>query len=55
VIVFLVAVGTLVLAAPALATPQQAGVQVALRALGLYNGAIDGEVGPLTRAAIAPL
>ena len=36
----------------ALASPQQAGDQVALRALGLYHGPIDGQVGPLTRAAV---
>jgi peptidoglycan hydrolase-like protein with peptidoglycan-binding domain len=35
-----------------LASPQQAGVQVALRAAGLYRGPIDGDVGPLTRAAV---
>ena len=34
------------------ANPQQAGVQVALRALGLYCGPIDGDVGPTTVAAI---
>ncbi len=39
-------------AAPALAGPQQAGVQVALRALGLYAGPIDGLVGPATVAAV---
>jgi hypothetical protein len=31
---------------------QQAGIQVALRALGLYCGPIDGDVGPLTVAGI---
>src|SRR5439155_3335711 len=31
---------------------QHAGVQVALRALGLYHGPIDGIVGPATVAAI---
>jgi LysM repeat protein len=38
--------------AQAKANPQNAGVQVALRALGLYCGAIDGDVGPITVAAI---
>jgi peptidoglycan hydrolase-like protein with peptidoglycan-binding domain len=38
--------------APARANQQQAGIQVALRALGLYSGPIDGEVGPETVAAI---
>jgi peptidoglycan hydrolase-like protein with peptidoglycan-binding domain len=38
--------------AQACANPQNAGVQVALRALGLYCGAIDGDVGPITVAAI---
>ncbi len=47
------AVGALVVAGPALASPQQAGVQVALRAMGLYSGPIDGQVGPLTREAVA--
>jgi LysM repeat protein len=49
----------IVLAAVALALPpvaganaQQAGAQVALRALGLYLGPIDGIVGPRTVAAI---
>ncbi len=37
---------------PAQAGPQQAGVQVALRALGLYLGPIDGVVGPQTAAAV---
>jgi peptidoglycan hydrolase-like protein with peptidoglycan-binding domain len=46
-------VGALFFAGPALANPQQAGVQVALRAMGLYTGPVDGEVGPLTRAAVA--
>ncbi len=39
-------------AAPASANPQQAGVQVALRALGFYSGPIDGDVGPETVSAI---
>ncbi len=46
------AVGALIFAGQASASPQQAGVQVALRALGLYSGPIDGQVGPLTRAAV---
>ena len=37
---------------PATANPQQAGVQVALRALGLYSGPIDGDVGPNTVDAL---
>jgi len=41
-----------VVVAPAQAGPQQAGVQVALRALGLYLGSIDGVVGPKTAAAV---
>ncbi len=45
-------VGVLFLAGPAFASPQQAGVQVALKAAGLYLGPIDGEVGPLTRSAV---
>ncbi len=47
-----VAVGVFFSAGQALASPQQAGDQVALRALGLYRGPIDGQVGPLTRAAV---
>src|SRR2546423_4809987 len=40
-------------AAPALgANPQVAGLQVALRAHGLYDGAIDGVQGPGTRTAL---
>ena len=39
-------------APPAEANPQQAGIQVALRALGLYSGSIDGEIGPQTVTAI---
>lgn len=43
----------LALAAPAGATnPQTAGLQVALRAYGLYFGPIDGIVGPQTVAAV---
>jgi len=38
--------------ATASANPQHAGIQVALRAMGLYCGQIDGDVGPLTVAAI---
>jgi len=39
-------------APPAEANPQQAGIQVALRALGLYSGPIDGDIGPQTVTAI---
>jgi peptidoglycan hydrolase-like protein with peptidoglycan-binding domain len=46
------AVGLFLSVGQAWASPQQAGDQVALRALGLYHGPIDGLVGPLTRAAI---
>jgi LysM repeat protein len=43
----------LVAAAPAsAANPQQAGLQVALRAQGLYKGPIDAITGPLTVAAV---
>src|SRR5215204_3277395 len=36
----------------AYANPQHAGIQVALRAHGLYLGPIDARVGPMTVAAI---
>ena len=46
-------VAALALAAPAAATnPQNAGLQVALRAQGLYDARIDAIVGPKTRAAV---
>ena len=38
--------------AAARANPGAAGIQVALRSLGLYHGAIDGETGPETIAAV---
>jgi hypothetical protein len=41
-----------VAAGPARAGPQQAGVQVALRALGLYAGPVDGVVGAQTAVAV---
>jgi peptidoglycan hydrolase-like protein with peptidoglycan-binding domain len=46
------AVGVLISSAPAQASPRAAGVQVALRALGLYVGPIDGQVGSQTAAAV---
>jgi peptidoglycan hydrolase-like protein with peptidoglycan-binding domain len=46
------AAGALIFAGQASASPQEAGVQVALRALGLYSGPIDGEIGPLTQSAV---
>jgi peptidoglycan hydrolase-like protein with peptidoglycan-binding domain len=49
----LLVAGALVWAGPAFASPQQAGVQVALRAAGLYTGPIDGIVGVETRGAVA--
>ena len=43
----------LLLSAPAqAANPQHAGLQVALRAWGLYTGPIDGIIGPQTRDAL---
>jgi peptidoglycan hydrolase-like protein with peptidoglycan-binding domain len=51
-IALVAAVALAVGAAPAHANPQQAGIQVALRAMGLYCGPIDGDVGPATVAAI---
>lgn len=48
-----VTVAALALATPATAlNPQNAGLQVALRAFGLYAGAIDGIAGPRTVAAV---
>ena len=41
--------------AAARANPGAAGIQVALRSLGLYHGAIDGEKGPQTTAALRAL
>ena len=54
IVVFLCALAaSLVFAVPALArNPQAAGLQVALRAQGLYLGPIDAIVGPRTRAAV---
>lgn len=51
------ALAVLVLAAPARAAsgPQLAGLQVALRAYGLYSGPIDGVAGPATAAAVKAL
>jgi hypothetical protein len=40
-------------AAAAGVNPQTAGLQVALRAYGLYSGAIDGIAGPATRRGVA--
>jgi peptidoglycan hydrolase-like protein with peptidoglycan-binding domain len=41
--------------AAARANPGAAGIQVALRSLGLYHGAIDGKTGPETIAAVRTL
>jgi peptidoglycan hydrolase-like protein with peptidoglycan-binding domain len=53
---FRVGLGTLaaalLLAAPAAADPQTAGLQVALRAYGFYLGPIDGIAGPGTATAV---
>jgi peptidoglycan hydrolase-like protein with peptidoglycan-binding domain len=49
---FALAVSVAVWVAPAQANQQQAGIQVALRALGVYSGPIDGDVGPATVAAV---
>jgi LysM repeat protein len=53
-LLFVVMLVAFIVASPAHAyvNAQHAGVQVALRALGLYHGPIDGLVGPLTVAAI---
>ncbi|MDQ5820212.1 MAG: peptidoglycan-binding protein [Actinomycetota bacterium] len=51
--VLVVLAGGLLLAAPAAAyNPQIAGLQVALRAHGLYQGPVDGIQGPGTRKAV---
>jgi LysM repeat protein len=53
IVVFCVLATGLASAAPALAlNPQQAGLQVALRAQGLYTGPIDAIAGPHTVAAV---
>jgi LysM repeat protein len=53
VVVFCALAAGLVAAGPALArSPQAAGLQVALRAQGLYTGPIDAIVGPHTIAAV---
>lgn len=48
----LLAVLLLAAASPARAGPQAAGLQVALKARGLYGGPVDGIVGPMTRRAV---
>jgi peptidoglycan hydrolase-like protein with peptidoglycan-binding domain len=49
-----VAIGGLLAAAPAVAQPSAdvAALQVALRAMHLYRGGVDGVAGPATRAAV---
>ena len=49
-----VAIGGLLAAAPAFAQPSAdvAALQVALRAMHLYSGSVDGVAGPATRAAV---
>jgi peptidoglycan hydrolase-like protein with peptidoglycan-binding domain len=51
-VVPVLAAAVLLWPAGAAANPQHAGIQVALRAHGLYLGPIDGQVGPRTVAAI---
>jgi hypothetical protein len=48
----LLAVLLLAAASPAAAGPQAPGLQVALKARGLYGGPVDGIVGPMTRRAV---
>jgi LysM repeat protein len=53
-VLFVIGVAAMVFASPAGAyvNAQHAGLQVALRALGLYHGPIDGLVGPQTVAGV---